>query len=132
MLKVAYHIGVAQALREEDIETRIKEAQELGLDLEKLGYGGILGRLGQYAGKALSWGAAHPLAGRMIAGAGIGGLGAALTGGDVMKGITLGGLGGAAYHGLGGAQGIGNWMLSGAPGSGRNRFVQGLARGVLT
>lgn len=131
MLKTAYHVGIEHALKEENIAMLVKEAQELGLDLEKLGFGGILGRLGQYAGKAIRWGAAHPLAARTAIGAGLGGLGAGLTGGDVVRGMTLGGLGGAAFHRMGGVKGIGNWMTSGPAGGGRAKFLSGLMRGAL-
>lgn len=46
MLKIAYHLGVQQALQEEDLERLVKEAAELGIDLEKLAIPG-LGAIGQ-------------------------------------------------------------------------------------
>jgi hypothetical protein len=40
-------MGIQKALSEEDIDTLIKEAQEMGIDLEKLGWGALLGGIGQ-------------------------------------------------------------------------------------
>lgn len=41
MLKIAYQSGVRKALCEEDLEVLVKEAQELGLDWEKLAVPGL-------------------------------------------------------------------------------------------
>jgi len=41
MLKLAYQIGQQQALEEENIDRLVKEAQELGIDLSKLGMPGL-------------------------------------------------------------------------------------------
>lgn len=130
MLKTAYHVGVEQALLEENIEALVKEAQELGLDLEKLGFGGILGQLGQYAGRAAGFLGKHPMAGRMLGGAALGGTAAGLTGGNVLQGMGLGAGGGLAFHGLGGTRGIGQ-MLNRAPTGAFGKFTQGFGRGYL-
>lgn len=42
MLKIAYQMGVQKALQEEDLDKLIKEAQELGIDLEKTAWLGAL------------------------------------------------------------------------------------------
>lgn len=42
MLKIAYQLGVQQALQEEDLDRLVKEAAELGIDLEKLAFLGAL------------------------------------------------------------------------------------------
>lgn len=129
MLKTAYQIGFGTAMREGNIGQLLKEAQELGIDLEKVALG--LGSLGQMAGKAVGFGAKHPMMSRMAGGAALGGGAAGLTGGDVGQGMLLGGAGGAALHGLGGTAGMGKMMMGGGPQSGRARFMRGLAQGAL-
>jgi hypothetical protein len=65
MLKIAYQLGVQKALQEEDLDRLVKEAQELGIDLEKLAIPGLsslvtgakalgsgLGTMGGAAGRA--------------------------------------------------------------------------------
>jgi hypothetical protein len=47
MLKIAYQMGVQKALSEGDVNKLVKEAQELGIDLEKLGWGALLGGIGR-------------------------------------------------------------------------------------
>ena len=135
MLKTAYQIGLRQALQEGNISQLLKEAQELGIDVEKVAFGlaglGRMGQLGQAVGKAVGWGAKHPMAARMAGGAAMGGGAAALTGGNVSQGMMLGGLGGAAVHGMGGKAGMGKWMMGGPAGGGRDRFMRGLAQGAL-
>jgi hypothetical protein len=55
------------------------------------------------------------LAAGTLAGAGVGGLSAALQHGDVTRGATMGGLGGAIAGGMGAYDNVGNIFSSGAP-----------------
>jgi hypothetical protein len=52
-----------------------------------------------------------------LAGAGVGGISAALQGGDVQRGMTMGGLGGAISGGMGAYDNVGNIFSSTAPGA---------------
>lgn len=65
MLKIAYRIGVQKALQNEDIDRLVKEAAELGIDLEKLGFG-----LGSLVTGAKALGGGLSAAGRGAMGAG--------------------------------------------------------------
>lgn len=97
MLKKAYILGVSVALEESGIK---KEAALPELLAKFKNVGSLLSTKSPYVQKALEWGAAHPLASRTLAGAGLGGLSGALHGekGDILRG-TLGGAGlGAGFH----------------------------------
>jgi hypothetical protein len=52
-----------------------------------------------------------------LAGAGVGGISASLQGGDVQRGMTMGGLGGAISGGMGAYDNVGNIFSSAAPGA---------------
>lgn len=125
MLKMAYHLGVQHALSEVDINTMIKEAQELGIDLEKLAIPGLgtLGRSIMSGGKALK--------------SGLGGLGKGIRegwkvgkdwsfGGNKML-AGLGGAGRGAQSALTGMSGLQRGMLGGAAGVG----ALGLGTGMM-
>lgn len=56
MLKIAYQMGVQQAFSEEDVDRLVKEAQELGIDLEKTAWLGALGKGLATGAKALGGG----------------------------------------------------------------------------
>lgn len=59
MLKTAYQMGVKKAFDEENIDELLKEAEELGIDLEKLALLGGLANIGKAlwsGGKALGSG----------------------------------------------------------------------------
>ena len=60
MLKTAYQMGVQQAFQDGGLEELVKEAQNLGLDLEKLGFG--WGNIGSGLAKTMGWAAKNPFA----------------------------------------------------------------------
>jgi len=104
MLKTAYQLGFQKALEDNHVQQLLKEAQEMGIDVEKLGFLTNLGRgLGQL-GRGIS----------AARGAGASGLQAlksgVRSGWNLMspaqrKTLALTGAGGAAA--LGGAYGLG-------------------------
>ena len=59
MLKTAYQMGVKKAFDEENVDELLKEAKELGIDLEKLGFLPGIANIGKAlwtGGKALGAG----------------------------------------------------------------------------
>ena len=125
MQKIAYQLGMQKALQEENVDQLLKEAQTLGIDVEKLAFG--WGGLGGLASKGMGMAAAHPMATKMLGGAALGGATAGLSGGNVGGGMLAGGLGGAALHGMQGkmGQGFNKWLQTGPSGGARNKFMQG-------
>lgn len=110
MLKMAYHKGVQKALSEEDVDLIIKEAQELGIAVEKLAFLGGIGRGIMSGAKAL--------------GSGLKGLGAgAKEGWSAGKGVAFGGS--PTMAGLQGAKGGMQSALAGMGGARRTALGVG-------
>lgn len=103
MLKIAYQLGVQKAFSEEDAARLVKEAQELGIDLEKSAFWATLGR-GLMSG-AQSLGAGIMGAGRTL-GSGVMGAGrGAMQGIRASRGLTLPQKAGGALFGAKGHMG---------------------------
>lgn len=99
MLKIAYQMGVQQALSEEDVDRLVKEAQELGIDLEKTAWLGALGKGLATGAKALGGGLKTMGGGALQAGRG------AMQGVKASRGLGLGQKARGALFGAGGHMG---------------------------